>query len=435
MESNKQGTEQSSLWYDRIFSKSLGGIIAIVALVVFFAAIFVFFYFRSWEYTDIIDEGKIGQFGDFIGGVVGTLLAFVAAILYYVALREQSRDVKINQTNLELQTSALNQQIEEFKAQKVELEETRKVYENQTLLFREQTSYYKIQADEIKNQTTISYNQLFSSNFYSLLSVFISIQKDLKNDTETVFDSIYSKLQKEYDKSPSESITTKYIVDKYMHIYLEYNEKLSQYFKTLYHMLLHIENDNRIKDEIKFQYARILRSQLSDKELIILFYNYLSDYGLKARGLVVKYNLLKHTNKIDKIEIGLEPSEHRNELSVFLKKISLVISENLCKYSDIEFDGDIRVSEAVIFLSISSSYKLEIKDNILIFDLIFSKSEFESQSIIDRNKLRTILLNNLYDVLFIANFKFPNYDEIEKSIIEKDNAVEFNYKLLKVENI
>ena len=43
----------------------------------------------------ILDEAKVAQFGDFVGGVVGTLLAFVAAILYYVALKEQRKDIAI----------------------------------------------------------------------------------------------------------------------------------------------------------------------------------------------------------------------------------------------------------------------------------------------------------------------------------------------------
>jgi hypothetical protein len=84
--------------------------------------------FGSWNFSQTLDESKIGQFGDFIGGVIGTILAFVAAVLYYVALKEQRKDIAINQEAAKLQNEALKKQIEEFEKQKEELELTRKVY-------------------------------------------------------------------------------------------------------------------------------------------------------------------------------------------------------------------------------------------------------------------------------------------------------------------
>ena len=57
--------------------------------------------FSGWQFSCIIDEEKIAQFGDFTGGFIGTLLAFAASLLYFIALKEQQKDVKTNQISLE----------------------------------------------------------------------------------------------------------------------------------------------------------------------------------------------------------------------------------------------------------------------------------------------------------------------------------------------
>lgn len=430
MKTEKGNTKQSAKWYDRIFSKSIGGIIAIIAFLVFAVAIYVFLSFRSWEYTNILDEAKIAQFGDFIGGVVGTLLAFVAAILYYVALREQSRDVKINQTNLELQTTALNQQIEEFKAQKVELEETRKVYEEQTELFREQTLYYKTQAEEVKIQTSIAYGDLFSTNFYSLLEVFLSIQKNLAKSK--VFENVYDELCKVCDSEQKKELAN--VVNSYIGIYQENRNLLSPYFKTIYRLLMLIHKDTKITRETKDEYAKILRSQLSDKEIVIIYYDYLSDLGKKAQTLSSEYRLLKHVDKLDKIEFGCLDHNYKNELSLFLKQISNVIIENVDKFKDIETEEDINISEQLCLFNLSTSYSLKINTNFSL-SIIFDKNEFESQDKIGEDEFLQILLKNTYDVLFCEKFRFPKYDEINESTTKTSSNIEFKFSLLDITTI
>lgn len=77
--------------FDKIFSEKLSAVIAITSLICLLVSIYIFIIHGSWQFSPILDEAKVAQFGDFVGGVVGTLLAFVAAILYYVALKEQRK--------------------------------------------------------------------------------------------------------------------------------------------------------------------------------------------------------------------------------------------------------------------------------------------------------------------------------------------------------
>lgn len=121
-----------------------------IGVFLFVSGIVVFIYREKIGFNTEVDATKVAQFGDFIGGVVGSLWSLAGVILFYVALTEQRKDIQINRETLETQVLALNQQIEEFRLQTEELSETRKV-------FQEQSETLKIQR--------------FENTFFQLLSL------------------------------------------------------------------------------------------------------------------------------------------------------------------------------------------------------------------------------------------------------------------------
>lgn len=161
--------------YRKFFSEKTSAILAILSFVLMVLAPIVFIIWGSWSFSDSLDESIIGQFGDFIGGVVGTLMAFVAAILYYVALKEQRKDITLNAEAIKLQTNSLKIQSEEFKAQKEELEKARHVYEQQTKTMKVQQ---------------------FESSFFSLFNVYMRIKDSLNQNYQSkdFFYEIYKEL-------------------------------------------------------------------------------------------------------------------------------------------------------------------------------------------------------------------------------------------------
>ena len=110
-------------------------------IILFGIGIFLFLWKESFTGENKINSEKIAQFGDFIGGIIGSVWSLAGVILFYVALTEQREDIKINREALNAQVSALNKQIEEFELQRDELKETRKV-------FKEQSETLKIQRFE-----------------------------------------------------------------------------------------------------------------------------------------------------------------------------------------------------------------------------------------------------------------------------------------------
>lgn len=96
---------------------------------------FLMFLFREEiDFNAKLNSEKVGQFGDFIGGVAGSLWTLASIILFYVALTDQREDVKINRKALKTQIKALKKQIQEFELQREELIETRKVLKEQNKL-------------------------------------------------------------------------------------------------------------------------------------------------------------------------------------------------------------------------------------------------------------------------------------------------------------
>ena len=265
-------------------------------LVVLMIGLLMFMWKDSFSINQQINSDKIAQFGDFIGGVTGSLWALAGVILFYVALTEQRKDFKTNKESLNAQTDALQQQIKEFELQREELSETRKVF--------------KLQSKTLKKQQ-------FESTFFNLLNLHHEIVNsiDLKvpqnykrgasssTEYETVtgrdcFVEFYRALKKTYHVNRKDLVSIDYKVlinSSYGGFFAVNQSDLGHYFRHLYHIFKFIDRSDELD---KYMYTSIVRAQLSNDELCLLFYNCLSNYGKeKFLPLVEKYKLLKNIDK------------------------------------------------------------------------------------------------------------------------------------------
>lgn len=83
-------------------------------------------------------------------------------------------------------------------------------------------------------------------------------------------------------------------------IYERNNEvgRLDHYFRQLYSLFKMIEDNKKLDDEGKYEYARIVRSTLSQYELVLLFYNCLSSHGAeKFKPLIEDYAVMNNLRK------------------------------------------------------------------------------------------------------------------------------------------
>mgnify|MGYP002780788429 CR=1 FL=1 len=291
-----------------------GFFLSLFAVVVFLWKDFNF----SLHYP--IRAEKFGQLGDFIGGIVGTFWALAGVILFYIALTEQRKDFKTNQQVLNLQVKALQNQIKEFELQRRELENSRKVYEEQTRTQR---------------------LQQFESNFYSLLNVYLQIKNNLNSIDEKndYFGSIYKDIMVDYCTDLDVFQHQGQMIKRYMDVFYENKSSLSHYFKCFYRILKVIEMSSFTEKDKTF-YSKILRSQLTEPEQLILYYNSHSVYGVKSRPLILKYNLLKHLSIFNKPEFAyFQTIQKGYEILHFTNFLSEFLAKTINESYDIEFDA------------------------------------------------------------------------------------------------
>ena len=73
-----------------------------------------------------------------------------------------------------------------------------------------------------------------------------------------------------------------------------YQPSIGHYFRNLYHIVVSVDSSNV---ENKAHYIKILRAQLASDELLLLFYNGLSNDGYtKFKPLIEKYSLLERVD-------------------------------------------------------------------------------------------------------------------------------------------
>lgn len=305
-------TEEEFMLTER-FSKIL--LIIGIVLIVFGPIFFMWNEADNLSLSGKIQADKFGQFGDVIGGFIGSIWSLAGVILFYVALTEQRGDFKINRKVLIKQAEALEQQIREFELQREELSETRKVFkiQSETLKLQQFESTFfnllNLHHEIVNSIDLVSYEKKPANSIKELSEqmhysgerivttgrdVFVKFRKGLENT--------YHKTVK-MDSERDEYILTNIAYDKY---YEKHQSDLGHYFRNLYHVFKFINNSD-IKD--KGRYASMVRAQLSNDELILLFYNSISAFGReKFKPLIEDYHLLKNMN----IENLIRKDEHIN---------------------------------------------------------------------------------------------------------------------------
>ena len=67
-------------------------------------------------------------------------------------------------------------------------------------------------------------------------------------------------------------------------------------FRHLYRIFKYIDESSLIDEDEKYDYACIVRAQLSESELLMLFYNAINDDDSKFKRLIEKYAIFNNLN-------------------------------------------------------------------------------------------------------------------------------------------
>ena len=239
--------------------------------------LFILFLLNQTYDTSLpFDTGIFGTYGDFIGGVLGTIVALYSAWLLIKTFHNQARiNEDVKKTNASV-ISTNNSVIETNKSI---------VAANAKADAAAQKQYY------------LTVLQTFDSKFNSFLESYhraINAYSIDEKTGRTAFEQIaLSFIDGKFENNNDYKHRCDSATDEYLVFYAENQNTLSVHLRMLY-LLVSLISSSEMEDEDKVEYAKLVRGQMSDAEMLLVRYNCRSHYGKKMQLYCNQYNLTKH---------------------------------------------------------------------------------------------------------------------------------------------
>ncbi len=268
------------------------------------------------------------EVGDYIGGVTGSLWALAGVLLIYVAFLAQRKQILLQQVELSATRLEVHGQRMEMKRQNAHLKRQR--FENtffqllqlhneivkgidtevSTMFLRgQEATRYPVQGRDCFLRFYGSLRSIYERHLYSRKVAIFESSDEFKTNRHLyiVEDSEFGQ-----DGNPTEdhrkacdgivAFTSaqqmlEFINECYVEFYGQHGNDVGHYFRNLYHVFrfIHTGSGNHRNINPMF-YARLVRAQLSSPELLLLFYNCLSVYGVNFVPYLSTYSILHNMN-------------------------------------------------------------------------------------------------------------------------------------------
>lgn len=268
--------------------------------------------FPLLKFSNPIQLAYMGQVGDFFGGVLNPLLSFMALIAVLFTIKMQSKELKEAKEETRIANRIQDKQTTVFERQNFE-----------SVLFRLLDVHSRL-AERIRAPRRLGEGDHFKFLVNSVIEL-VNENSDSLNRSQFDWTNINSFFlhQEELKKLNSEGLARLMQALKEV-IHQEHAILLSQYFRNMYQILKLIDNfklevyeeesdkGKKSKRQLRMeyfqrrQYCNILRAQLSDDELKILYFNCLDRRGHGLKYYVEKYSLLKHIDKSSFLNVSWE---------------------------------------------------------------------------------------------------------------------------------
>lgn len=370
-------------------------IIELICLLIGGISMVLFCWGRTlFDYKSIVANEVWGQFGDFIGGVVGTLISYISVRLLVKNLREQMK---------------ANKQQEENNKQNARVYELQQFNEMFKLLFnqyQDAVSSYRCGMEQTGRKAMVS------------------IVNEIKGHGITIIDN-------SYDNREKRALS---IFDGY---YVTYHDVAPVHFRILYRIFQLIDEAD-ISEKQRRDVAKIMRCQLSEEELFLLRYNCKSPYGEKMRIYVNRYNLQKHLPVLSLLEFSLFSNVLENEIQRNRLNTELSVIRKQVRDLFIKQDRDVKVFERIY--TPRYQIRIEVTPDNKSFRMELTKDENKSISQISTDvdavleklgheKIRELLYDLVCEIFVHSNFSL--YNKLDSLNIEHDSQRKEQAKIVK----
>ncbi|MEQ8185837.1 putative phage abortive infection protein [Marinobacter salarius] len=224
-----------------------------------FGVVVLHFYAKQFGNELSPDQAIWAQFGDYVGGLLGPAFAFLGLIALLITIRIQSKELALSSNELKNSATALSQQSRSLQHQNFENR-----FFNMLSLHHEIVNGLSVKSE---------HGEVISGR-----KCFRNFQEDLSG---------YLKEAALGHQGPYEQC----LLYEYEHFHRHYGLELNHYFRNFYRILKYIDEAD-VAD--KKEYSGVLRAQVSNSELVLLFYNGLSPHGRKMKPLAERYALFEN---------------------------------------------------------------------------------------------------------------------------------------------
>lgn len=291
-----------------IISKGLFLGIIITCILISGAMIILFSLNRHFDNEYPVDNGLFGTYGDFIGGVVGTIVAFYSAFLLVKTLQSQEN---VNQSVIET-----NNQIS--------IASGKELYNTLLEVFNNKFErFMTCYQNAIDNYVLEKNNEVLTGRkaFEKIASEFIN--NDFTNNNDYLR-------------------RTQSAISEYMDFYSNNRLYLAVHFRMLY-LLTSLVSTSGLETNDKVLYAKLIRGQLSESEMTMLRYNCHSEYGVKMQKYCNEFNLIKHLPVMQLLEFKMHYNLLKSNVGENVKELVVGLDTmfiTLRKYAKMVLDKD-----------------------------------------------------------------------------------------------
>ena len=288
---------------------------------------------RKSNYTLADSEHEVsisetGNIGDFIGGVVGTVLSFASVILLILTLidqRDQNKLDRFGQTFYEM-LHIHNDNVTSMKLKDVDNTTGRDVFSK---LVTDYEHIYDIVHGCLENIRSLV--PLPGKDMKEKNVILERMQEYLKDKQVTIrlnmriaygfffYGSEKFLLKSELSAENEIMEHVKHLLVLGHNMVCPHNVLLGHYYRHMFQMLKLVENASFLDEKEKYGYTKQLRAQLNDDEQVLLYYNSLSDIGKdwivdlgqknrKKMCLIARFRMIKNIPYYKEIK-GLQPQE------------------------------------------------------------------------------------------------------------------------------
>ncbi|MEZ4723337.1 MAG: putative phage abortive infection protein [Candidatus Kapaibacterium sp.] len=248
-------------------------------------------------------ELSLGEFGEFIGGFVGSLWSLAGILLFYSALVYQREELTEQKDILVKQTDAMISQSKELERQNDTLQKQK----------QEETFFHllRFHIDLVETLT-------FESNDIDIQSGKMQKQQVKGRNTFGEFYNVFKRFYSKYlehlsDAGVDEDSLKGVIETSYTSFFAEFRYELGHYFRNIVNLLLFIDRANE-KD--KHFFLSILFSQISVYEMSLIFFHGLTSENKELKIFIEKYALMQDLYQDDLIKLNINlynDSAYKNE--------------------------------------------------------------------------------------------------------------------------